>query len=83
MKSHLCTPEECSDTSFVCLQCYFLLVTPRDKEERYILHTTKLRKDTGVGHILRINYRPEHVTERKIQSGTEVTGDEKEDVSSY
>jgi hypothetical protein len=48
-------------------------VLHRVKEERNILHTTKRRKGSWFGHILRRNCLLKHVTEGKIEGRTEVT----------
>jgi hypothetical protein len=48
----------------------------RVKEKRNILHTTKRRKITWIGHILRRNCLLEHVIEGKIKGRIVVTEDE-------
>jgi hypothetical protein len=44
-------------------------VLHRVKEDRYILHTTKIRKANWIGHILRRNCLLKHVIEGKIEGG--------------
>jgi hypothetical protein len=53
------------------------------KEERNILRTIKSRKDNWTGHILRRKGLIKLVIEGRIDGNTEVSEDEKEDVSSY
>ena len=55
----------------------------RVKEERNIVHILKRRKDNWIGHILHRNCLLKHVTEGKIEEGTEATGRKRKDVSSY
>ena len=47
-------------------------VLHRDKEERNILHTIKIRK--AIDYILRRNYVLKHVIEGKIEGRIEVKG---------
>ena len=54
-----------------------------DKEERNILHKINWRKANWNGHILRWNCLLKHIVEGNIEGRIEVTGNEKEDVSSY
>jgi hypothetical protein len=44
------------------------------KEERNIIHITKLRKANWIGHILRRNCLLKHVIEGKLEGRIEVTG---------
>jgi hypothetical protein len=44
------------------------------KEERNTLHTIERRKVNWIGHILRRNCLPKHVTEGKSEGRTEMTG---------
>jgi hypothetical protein len=58
-------------------------VLHRVKEDRNILHTTKRRKATCSGHILRRNCLTKYVIRGKIVGGIEVTGRQGKNVSSY
>jgi hypothetical protein len=49
-------------------------VLHRVKEERNILHTTKMRKATWIGHILRRNCLLKHMIEGKLEGRIEMTG---------
>jgi hypothetical protein len=46
----------------------------KKKTERNILHTIKIRKDTGNGHILRRNCLLKRVIEGKIEIGKDRSG---------
>jgi hypothetical protein len=46
----------------------------RVKEERNILHAVKTRKSNWIGQMLHRNCLLKHITEGKIEGGTEVTG---------
>ena len=48
-------------------------VFQRVMDEKNILQTVKRRKTNWIGHILRRNYFPKHVTEGKIEGKKEVT----------
>jgi hypothetical protein len=49
-------------------------VLHRVKEEKNILHRIYRRKANWIGHILRRNCLPKHVTEGKLEGRTEMTG---------
>ena len=49
-------------------------VLHRVKEERNILHITKIMKANWIGHILRGNCFLKHIIEGKIEGSIEVTG---------
>jgi hypothetical protein len=58
-------------------------VLHRVKEERNIVRILKRRKDDWIGHILHRICLLKHLTEGKIEKGTEATGRKRKDVSSY
>jgi hypothetical protein len=49
-------------------------VLHRVQEERYILHSIKIRKANWVSHILRRNCLLKHVTEGKLEGRIEMMG---------
>jgi hypothetical protein len=49
-------------------------VLQRAREKIDILHTIKRRKPNWIGHILRRNSRPKHVTAGKREERIKVTG---------
>jgi len=51
-----------------------VLVLPKVKEQRNILHEISKRKANWIGHILRRNCLLQRVIEGKIKGGIEVTG---------